>query len=201
MRFVTRGFIGIAPMLVLLASCTPGADQQKTEAVKPAAPAQSAVERGKYLVTVGGCHDCHTPKSFANGAPEPDMARQLSGNPAADKVAKVPASLIGPNGWGTVASNNLSAWAGPWGVSFAMNLTPDKDTGLGSWTEDMFVKAIRTGKHQGAPSGRDILPPMPWNWYRNWTDDDVKAVFAFLQSLPPIKNAIPDPLPPDKVPH
>jgi len=65
----------------------------------------------------------------------------------------------------------------------------------------MFTKAIRTGKHQGAPSGRDILPPMPWNWYRNWTDDDIKAVFAFLQSLPPIKNAIPDPLPPDKIPH
>jgi hypothetical protein len=63
------------------------------------------------------------------------------------------------------------------------------------------VKAIKTGKHQGVPSGRDILPPMPWNWYRNMTDDDLKAVFAYLQSLPPIKNAIPDPLPPDKIPR
>jgi hypothetical protein len=63
----------------------------------------------------------------------------------------------------------------------------------------MFVKAIKTGKHQGA--GRDILPPMPWNWYRNMTDDDLKAVFAYLQSLPPVKNVIPDPLPPDKVPR
>ena len=185
----------MAPLLVLLAGCQPAAEKLTATA----APAQSPVERGKYLVTVGGCHDCHTPKMLGPNGPEPDMARQLSGNPATDKVAKVPASVIGPNGWGTVASNNLTAWAGPWGVSFAMNLTPDKDTGLGSWTEEMFMKAIKTGKHQGV--GRDILPPMPWNWYRNMTDDDLKAVFAFLQSLPPIKNAIPDPLPPDKIPH
>jgi mono/diheme cytochrome c family protein len=78
-----------------MAGCTPAAEQH-TDSAKSATPAQSPVERGKYLVTVGGCHDCHTPKSFANGAPEPDMARQLSGNPQADKVAKVPASLIGP---------------------------------------------------------------------------------------------------------
>ena len=91
-----------------------------------------------------------------------------------------------------------AAWAGAWGVSFAMNLTPDKATGLGSWTPEMFVAAIRTGKHQG--TGRPILPPMPWNWYKNMTDDDLKAVFAYLQSLPPINNPIPDPLPPDKMP-
>jgi len=203
MRFMTQGIIGIAPLLVLLAGCTPsGPSSEKPQPPPPGTPAaQSPVDRGRYLVTIGGCHDCHTPKSFASGAPEPDMARQLSGNPSSDKVAKLPASVIGPNGWGTVASNNFSAWAGPWGVSFAVNLTPDKDTGLGSWTEDMFLKAIKTGKHQGVPSGRDILPPMPWNWYRNMTDEDLKAVFAYLQSLPPIKNPIPDPLPPDKIPH
>jgi len=198
MRFITRGIIGIAPLLVVLAGCQPAAEKSE-KLTATAAPAQSPVERGKYLVTVGGCHDCHTPKTFANGAPEFDMTRQLSGNPAGEKVAKVPPTLIGPTGWGTAASNHLTAWVGPWGVSFAMNLTPDKDTGLGSWTEEMFIKAIKTGKHQGA--GRDILPPMPWNWYRNMTDDDLKAVFAFLQSLPPIKNPIPDPLPPDKIPH
>jgi cytochrome c553 len=189
----------MAPLLVLLAGCQPAAQEAPKAAATAAAPAQSPVERGKYLVTVGGCHDCHTPKTLGPNGPEPDLTRQLSGNPAGDKVAKVPASLIGPNGWGAVASNNLTAWSGPWGVSFAMNLTPDKDTGLGSWTEEMFLKAIKTGKHQGA--GRDILPPMPWNWYRNMTDDDLKAVFAYLQSLPPIKNPIPDPIPPDKVPR
>ena len=70
---------------------------------------------------------------------------------------------------------------------------------LGSWTEQMFVDALRTGKHQG--TGRDILPPMPWYWYRFMTDDDLKAVYAYLQSLPPINNPIPDPTPPDKVPR
>jgi mono/diheme cytochrome c family protein len=197
MRFLTRGIIGTAPLFVLLAACTQQPEGSKLTSTL--APAQSPAERGKYLVTVGGCHDCHTPKKIVNGAPEADMDRLLSGNPSADKLPKVPKTLIGPEGYGTVASNNLTAWVGPWGVSFAMNLTPDKDTGLGSWTEEMFVKAIKTGKHQGA--GRDILPPMPWNWYRNMTDEDLKAVFAYLQTLPPIKNAIPDPLPPDKVPR
>jgi hypothetical protein len=197
MRFTTRGIIGIAPLLVLFAGCTEQPEGSKL--TSQLTKAESPVERGKYLVTVGGCNDCHSPKVFGPNGPEVDMTKQLSGNPAGDKLPKVPKTLIGPEGYGTVANNHLTAWVGPWGVSFAMNLTPDKDTGLGSWTEDMFVKAIKTGKHQGA--GRDILPPMPWNWYRNMTDDDLKAVFAYLQSLPPVKNVIPDPLPPDKVPR
>jgi hypothetical protein len=97
-----------------------------------------------------------------------------------------------------VTNNHLSTWFGPWGVSFSANLTPDKATGLGSWTEEMFMKAIRTGKHQG--EGRPILPPMPWQDLRQMTDEDLKAVFAFLQSIPPIVNAVPDPIPPEKLP-
>jgi hypothetical protein len=162
-------------------------------------PAQSPVERGKYLVTIGGCNDCHTPKKLGPAGPEPDMTLTLSGNPSTEKLAPVPVGLIAPDKYLTVVNNHLGAWVGPWGVSFAMNLTPDKATGLGSWTEEMFVNALRTGKHQG--TGRPILPPMPWNWYRNMTDDDLKAVFAYLQSLPPINNPIPDPLPPDKIPR
>ena len=191
-RSVITGFtIGL-----LLAGCQPApAPTQTTQA----APAQSPVERGKYLVTVGGCNDCHTPKKLGPDGPEADMTRELSGNPASEKVAAVPSGLIAPDKWLTITNNHLGAWAGPWGVSFAINLTPDKETGLGSWTQEMFVNALRTGKHQG--TGRPILPPMPWVWYRNMTDDDLKAVFAYLQSLPPIKNAIPEPLPPDKIPH
>jgi mono/diheme cytochrome c family protein len=192
-----RFMLGLAVSAALLAGCQP---QAPPPDAKPAAPAQSPVERGKYLTLVGGCNDCHTPKKFSPTAPpEYDMARELSGHPNGDKLAPVPAKLIGPEGWGTVASNHLTAWAGPWGVSFAMNLTSDKATGIGSWTEQMFVDAIKKGKHQG--TGRDILPPMPWNWYRNMTEDDLKAVFAYLQSLPPINNPIPDPLPPDKIPR
>ena len=202
MRF-SRGFMGVIPILALAAGCTNNAPAPAAE-TKPAiaaatAPTQSPVERGKYLTLVGGCNDCHTPKKLGPNGPEADMTRELSGNPAVNKVAAVPKGLIGPDHWGTVANNDLGAWAGPWGVSFAMNLTSDKATGLGSWTPEMFMGAIRTGKHQG--TGRPILPPMPWYWYKNMTDDDLKAVFAYLQSLPPINNPIPDPLPPDKIPQ
>jgi mono/diheme cytochrome c family protein len=171
----------------------------QSPAPAPAAPAQSPVERGKYLTLVGGCNDCHTPKTFGPNGPEYDMTRELSGHPNGDKLPPVPATLIGPEGWGTVAGNHLTAWAGPWGVSFAMNLTSDQATGIGSWSEQTFVDAIRTGKHMG--TGRAILPPMPWNWYRSMTDEDLKSIYAYLQSLPPINNPIPDPLPPDKIPR
>jgi len=184
-------------MTLVAAACTE-APQQSPETAETASPAaetsQSAVERGKYLVTIGACHDCHTPKTFGPAGPEPDMSRELSGHPATEKLAAIPAGLISPEGWGALANNQLTAWAGPWGVSFARNLTPDVATGLGSWTEEMFIQAIRDGKHQGV--GRPLLPPMPWQMYRVMPDEDLRAVFAYLQSLPPIANAVPEPLPP-----
>ncbi len=161
--------------------------------------ATSAVERGKYMVTVAGCHDCHTPKVLGPNGPEPDLSRELSGNPSTDKLAPVPEGIIAPEKYLTVVNNHLAAWVGPWGVSFAVNLTPDTATGLGSWSEEMFINALRTGKHQG--TGRPILPPMPWMWYRNMTDDDLKAIFAYLRSLKPINNPVPEPLPPDMIPR
>ena len=88
----------------------------------------------------------------------------------------------------------LTAWAGPWGVSFAANLTPDKETGIAEWSEEHFIQALRTGKHQGQPNGRDILPPMPWQFFKSMTDEDLKAVFAYLRTLPPVKNQVPLPV-------
>ena len=197
MRFM-RLLVGLIAVSNLLIGCqqpAPAPPATESASSKPA-PAQSPVERGKYLTLVGGCNDCHTPKKFGPEGPEADMTRELSGQPADDKLPKLPAGLVGPGGWGTIANGHLTAWVTPAGTAFAMNLTPDKSTGLGSWTEEMFVNALRTGKHQG--TGRPILPPMPWNWYRNMTDDDLKAVFAYLRSLPPINNPIPEPLPPAK---
>ena len=196
-----RFMLGLAVGLVLVTGCQPTEVKAPATDESNAAAAQSPAERGKYLTLVGGCNDCHTPKTFGPNGPEYDMTKELSGHPAGDKLAAVPAKLFDPGGYGTLANAHLSAWVGPWGISYAMNLTPDKATGLGSWTEQMFVDAIRNGKHQGAPAGRQILPPMPWNWYRSMTDDDLKALFAYLQSLPPISNAIPEPTPPDKVPR
>ncbi len=155
---------------------------------------QKQIERGKYLVDFGGCHDCHTPKLFTAQGPHPDMSKALSGHPDSVKVPDLPDGVLGPNKWGAVASNNQTAWQGPWGVSFAANLTPDDKTGIGSWTETQFVKSMRTGKHFG--EGRNILPPMPWFSLAILTDEDLNAIFQYLKSLKPIENKVPQPIPP-----
>jgi cytochrome c len=155
------------------------------------------VERGKYLTIISGCNDCHTPKTYNEKGMQLDMTRELSGHPAQTKLPDLPSNLIGPGKWTTITMD-LTAWYGPWGVSFTRNLTPEVETGLGSWTEDMFIKAIRTGKHMGAADGRDILPPMPWQMYAQMTDEDLKAVWAYLRTIKPIKNPIPEPIPPSK---
>jgi hypothetical protein len=157
-------------------------------------PSKALIEKGKYLVTSGLCADCHSPKLFGPNGPVPDTTRFLSGAPASNTIPEFPAAVLGVDKWGVVASHDLTTWAGPWGISFARNLTPDPVTGIGSWTEDMFIKALRTGKHMG--EGRPILPPMPWAEIRKMKDDDLKAMFAYLQSLPPIENAVPEPIPP-----
>ena len=147
------------------------------------------VARGRYLVGTSGCMDCHTPMKMGANGPEWDMSRLLSGHPEGLVMPPVPKLPEGP--WQMIASATNTAWAGPWGVSFTANLTPDMETGLGRWSERDFMTAIRTGKHQGR--GRDILPPMPIPVYKNYTDDDLKAIFAFLRTLPPVRNRVPEP--------
>jgi hypothetical protein len=154
------------------------------------APKQTPAERGKYLVeAIAGCDDCHTPKNMGPTGPQPDMTHRLSGHPEGEKMG-MPPKPAGP--WMVSGAGDLTAWAGPWGISYAANLTPDQNTGLGIWTEDMFIKAIRLGKHMG--QSRPILPPMPVHVFKNMTDDDLKAVWAFLRTLPPIANHVPDPV-------
>ncbi len=158
-----------------------------------ATPQQKAarIERGDSLVRAMGCDDCHTPFKMGPNGPEKDMARRLTGHPAEMVMPPAPP----PSGpWiGHVSATN-TAWAGPWGVSFTANLTPDKETGLGNWTEDMFIATARTGRHQG--KGRPVLPPMPINMLNALDDDDLRSVFAFLQSLAPVKNRVPAPIDP-----
>ena len=146
-------------------------------------------ERGKYIVMTSGCHDCHTPWKMTEKGPEPDMSRMLSGHPEGVVMAE---PTLHPGQWAGCATN--TAFKGPWGTSFTANLTPDVNTGLGIWTEDMFMRAIRDGRHMG--QSRPILPPMPWPVYRNLTDEDLKSVYAYLRSIPAIHNRVPDPLPP-----
>jgi mono/diheme cytochrome c family protein len=159
-----------------------------------AAPALAEqVARGKYLVTFAGCNDCHTPFKLGPMGPEPDMSRQLSGHPSA-LVMPPPPALNGPWVWAGAGTN--TAFAGPWGISYTANLTPDKETGLGNWTQEQFLLALRTGRHEG--KGRPILPPMPWRFISTLTDDDLKAVFAYLQSIPAIANKVPSPVDPEE---
>ena len=162
-------------------------------ALATAASAQEGdkLARGKYLVTVAGCNDCHTPWKMGANGPEPDMTRMLSGHP--EKMALPPAPK--PQGpWIVAAAATNTAWSGPWGVSYTANLTPDKETGLGKWTLRNFMETIRTGRHMGR--GREILPPMPIPMYKHFNDQDLEAIYAYLQSIPPIRNKVPEPLPP-----
>jgi hypothetical protein len=154
------------------------------------------ITRGEFLVFAGGCADCHSPKKMGPQGPEPDLARHLSGTPAIFKVPAIPSGVFTQNGWGALASSDMTVWAGPWGVSFAANLTPDKTTGMGAWTEAAFIKSMRNGKHKGAL--RDILPPMPWQAIGKLSDGDLKAMFAYLKSIKPVQNKIPEPIPPQR---
>jgi mono/diheme cytochrome c family protein len=156
---------------------------------------QTPAERGKYLVTLGGCHDCHTPKvQGPNGAPMLDETKLLSGHPENLPAPSWSPKDIKEKGVAVATNASLTAWAGPWGVSFAANLTPDKDTGIAEWSEQMFIQVARTGKHQGQPNGRDILPPMPWFNLKDLSDADLRAVWSYLKSIPPVKNRVPLPL-------
>ena len=158
-----------------------------------AAPASEALARGKYLVTIAACNDCHTPWKMTAEGPRPDMDRMLSGHPEDMVLPPAPKMPEGP--WQSAFSATNTAWAGPWGVSFTANLTPDRETGLGKWTVRNFTETIRTGRHLGR--GREILPPMPIPQYKNFTDEDLAAIFTYLQSIPAVKNRVPDPRAPE----
>jgi hypothetical protein len=153
------------------------------------------VARGAYLVKIMVCNDCHTPWHMGPNGPEPDMRLELSGHPEG-LVMPPPPAVESPWMWAGAAT--MTAFAGPWGVSFTANLTPDPETGLGRWTEEMFIKAIRTGRHEG--QGRPILPPMPYPMFQHATDEDLGAIFAYLQSIKPIRNKVPQPIDPPEAP-
>lgn len=157
------------------------------EASRTEAQKKAQIARGKHLVGFGGCNDCHTPLKMGPKGPEPDMSRALSGHPQNVVMGPAPQAQ---GGWMWSGAGTNTAFAGPWGISYAANLTPDRLTGTGIWNEEMFIKTIRTGRHWGV--GRPILPPMPYQAVQQLNDDDLKAVFAYIHSLKPIKNQVPD---------
>ncbi|AMY07592.1 G3-ADH subunit II [Luteitalea pratensis] len=182
-------------VLLVVRSAHPSAQVAPT-----AAAGASRLAHGEYLVKTGGCNDCHTPWKLGDNGPEPDMSKMLMGHPAG-LVANDPPGLQLP--WIGSASSTMTSWSGPWGRSYTANLTSDRETGIGAWTERQFIDTIRSGKHWG--NGRPLLPTMPWPAFRNLADDDLAAIFAYLQTVPAIRNKVPDPVvapgpPPEPLP-
>jgi len=171
----------LAALGLVFASPAPAAESDGLTVEKAA--------RGKYLVATSGCMDCHTPMKMGPKGVEFDLSRMLSGHPESLQMPPVPTLPQGP--WLVISSATNTAFAGPWGVSFTANLTPDPDTGLGQWTVQNFKDTIRTGRHMGR--GRPVLPPMPIPVYNNFTDDDLESIFAYLRTIPPVKNRVPEP--------
>ncbi|HOY49277.1 MAG TPA: diheme cytochrome c-553, partial [Flavobacteriales bacterium] len=143
-----------------------------------------------------GCNDCHSPKRMGEKGPEIIPELLLSGYPADRPIVKFDSKLI-KEGFAMLYPD-LTGAAGPWGVSFAANLTPD-ESGIGNWTEEQFKKALKEGKYKGMDGGRMLLPPMPWVNYINLADEDLHAMFMYLKSLKPVKNIVPQPITPDKM--
>ncbi len=158
--------------------------------------AEDAIKRGEYLVKITGCNDCHSAKRMGAQGPEVIPETMLAGYPADRPIRKFGDPSI-KQGF-SMFYPDLTAAAGPWGVSFAGNLTPD-ETGIGNWTEDQFKKALTQGKYKGIDGGRMLLPPMPWVNYTTMVDTDVSAIYAYLKSIKPVKNLVPQPITPDKM--
>ena len=180
--------------VVIAVSC---GNQNETKPVVAAGEISkdSLVRLGEYLVNTIGCDDCHSPKKMGPQGPEVDLERRFSGHPANVLLEKVnPADtksyiLFNPM---------LTAYVGPWGVSYAANLTSD-ETGIGNWTEEQFFRALREGKSKGLSNGRPLLPPMPWMNFKNLKDNDLRAIYYYLKSTKPVENRVPAPEPPTQL--
>jgi mono/diheme cytochrome c family protein len=144
----------------------------------PESTEMDAVQRGAYLVQVTGCARCHSPE----GGP------LLSGHPADARVPAAPELTV--DGWFSATTG--TAWAGPYGVGFAANLTSDEATGIGAWSQQAFVATLKTGEHMGV--GREILPAMPWQVYQHLSEDDLEAIFTYLRTAPAVSNEVPLPV-------
>lgn len=177
----------------LKAAGVPGTQAAPQAAGATKAASSAGVKRGEYLVRLIACNDCHTPLKMGPNGPEPDRAAFLAGHPSAMALPPAPGPT-GPWLWHGAATN--TAFAGPWGVTFAANLTPDKETGLGDWTEAQFIATMRTGRHQG--KGRQILPPMPIEALKGATDADLRDIFSYLRTLPPVANKVPSVIEPSE---
>ncbi len=162
---------------------------QSSEQAAPALSGAALVDKGRQLVQLGGCQDCHTPMAFDpnRGMPVPQAHLAFSGHP---KGAAAPSAKPGP-GDQAVIGGSFTSFTTPFGVVFAANITPDPETGIGTWSEQDFIQTVRSGRHKG--TGRVVLPPMPMQNLAALKDEELRAMFAFLMAQPAIKNPVPEP--------
>lgn len=164
----------------------------EAETIETTVASQNNLERGKYLVDALGCADCHTPKKMTAQGPIHDMDKYLMGFDGSQSLPPVPENVpIGP--W-VLFAGDLTAAVGPWGTSYAGNLTPH-ETGIGNWSLEQFKKALREAKFKGLDDSRPIMPPMPKH-YAYLTDEDITAIFEYLKTIKPIDNVVPAYQPP-----
>lgn len=190
MKNIILSAIGLS---VLALACKQNTGTDKTQAAEfnPVADSLKLLDRGAYLVNAIGCDDCHTPKKMTAQGPAPDMELRFSGHPANQAFNgdyKQTSQYV-------LINHSLTAALGPWGISYASNISSDA-SGLGNWTLEQFTRALREGKSKGLENGRTLLPPMPWPNFKNLTDEDIKAIFYFLKSSKPVRNIVPAPVSP-----
>lgn len=186
-----------AAMTITYCTTDAGAENSTVQNAIPIAE-EVSVEKGRHLVIGGACHDCHSPKIMTQFGPQVDSSRLLSGHPENAPYPKIQLDALQPGNW-VLFAPDLTTFVGPWGMTFAANLTSDSATGIGAWTEENFVNAIRKGKHMGLDNARPIMPPMPWENYNNLSDNDLKSIFAYLKSTMPVTNRVHAPYSPDEV--
>ncbi len=190
--FVVMALLAGTTTTALLAcmNSNAGEKNEKAPVMDDAAIQSERIKKGEYLVSIVGCDDCHSPKKMGAHGPEIIPELRLSGYPANRPMPKPDSNVI-KQGW-ALLNADLTAAVGPWGISYAANLTSD-DTGIGNWSEENFIRAIRKGKFKGLEGSRDLLPPMPWFVYRNMTDEDLKSIYAYLKTVPAVENVVPAP--------
>jgi len=192
-----KSFIGICLLLIaslfLFSQCSEQNSSKQITQKSNFGGFESQVKWGEHLVLIAGCNDCHTPKKMGPNGPEPDMSLMLSGHP--EKMPPPDVNRKDMESKGLAVTDNLTAWIGPWGISYAANLTSDP-TGIGNWQESNFLTAMKEGKFKGISSARPLMPPMPWQNYSQLPDDELKAIFAYLKSTKPIVNIVPQYQPP-----
>lgn len=157
---------------------------------------EELIEKGKYLANTMGCHDCHSPKKMGEHGPEIIPELLLSGFQANDQLPEISSDAL-EKGW-MLMNQDLTGAAGPWGISYAANLT-SHETGIGTWSYEQFKTALTRGKFKGLENGRNLLPPMPWQNFKEMKEEEVKALFEFLQNTRPVNNVVPPPVPPDRI--